>query len=327
MSLYESLLRPVLFGLDAETAHELGMKAIRSGLLSVPEVTHPSLERKLFGVSFRNPVGLAAGFDKNAVAVDHWHKLGFGFVEVGTITKHPQPGNPKPRLFRLPADKGLINRLGFNNEGAEAVASRLSKSSPQIPLGINLGKSKVTELAEAAEDYAYSFKLLRQFGAYFVVNVSSPNTPGLRALQEKGPLTQILWRLREIDGSAPLFVKIAPDLEPEALQEIVEVAVQFDLAGLIATNTTLSRERLTADPKQEGGLSGAPLRERADSVLKSLRALCPPEMTLIGVGGIVTQEDAKRKMDLGASLIQVYSGWVYNGPDFATKLCGGLIKP
>lgn len=318
-----NLLRSLLFTLDPETAHNLALAAVAKGAVRAPQI---SLPVSAFGVTFPNPVGLAAGFDKNGIALNQWRQLGFGFVEVGTVTRHAQPGNPKPRMFRLPESKAIINRLGFNNEGADALAQRLERADPGIPVGINLGKSKITPLEEAAEDYAYSFQRLRAYGQYFVVNVSSPNTPGLRSLQDKGPLTKILWRLREIDAHAPLLVKIAPDLDESGLEDVLEVARDFQLAGLIATNTTLRRDVLPRDPQIEGGLSGAPLRDRADEVLGYLRKHGPEDLTLIGVGGIMNGQDARRKRALGAQLVQVYSGWVYGGPRFIPELVTALSE-
>lgn len=324
MSLYHSLLRPLLFRMDPERAHDLALRAISAGFVRSAPVDSGNLARTLFGVRFPNPVGLAAGFDKNAFAIDAWKGLGFGYVEVGTVTRHAQPGNPKPRLFRYPADRAVINRFGFNNEGADAIAARLEKASPQIPVGINIGKSKVTPLEDAAEDYAYSFRRLREFGDYFVVNVSSPNTPGLRSLQEKGPLTKILWGLKEIDGRKPLFVKIAPDLTLGEIDDVIDVVQSMELTGMILTNTTTSRDGLSADPSEEGGLSGAPLRPLADETLRYVREQASPDLVLIGVGGIMSAADAREKFRLGASLVQCYTGWIYGGPSFASDLCRNL---
>jgi dihydroorotate dehydrogenase len=324
MSLYQALIRPLMFSLDAEAAHNLALGIIARGWARGSSCGRGDLKRTLFGVEFPHPVGLAAGFDKNGAALARWKKLGFGFVEVGTVTRHAQPGNPKPRMFRLLSERGIINRLGFNNEGADALARRLDEAQAGIPVGVNLGKSKVTPLEEAAEDYAYSYRLLKDKGDYFVVNVSSPNTPGLRQLQDRDALTRILWRLKEIDAGKPLFVKIAPDLSDEALAEVVEAAIDLQLTGLIATNTTLDRTVLPRDPGQDGGLSGAPLTKRADNVLQRVKSLAGDQLTLIGVGGIMSPEDAQRKLDLGASLVQVYSGWVYGGPGFVSELVRGL---
>lgn len=324
MGFYASVVRPLAFIVDPERIHELAMGLIRRGLIRSLPFTDQRLRQTFFGVDFPNPLGLAAGFDKNAVALGHWHRLGFGFVEAGTVTALAQPGNPRPRLFRLPADRALINRLGFNNDGAEAVAERIAVARPVIPVGINLGKSRVTELDNAVEDYAASFRLLHRHGAYMVVNVSSPNTPGLRTLQDRGPLTDILQALKAIAPEKPLFVKVAPDLEFDALDDLLKVCLDAGCTGLIATNTTLSREGLSADPHEAGGLSGVPLAARSDAVLTHL-ARASSSMILMGVGGIFTADDLYRKISLGAHLAQVYTGWVYGGPSFVPRLLRGLV--
>lgn len=332
MSLYESVLRPMMFTLDPETAHETAMGFLKRGVLKARAFDNPVLHQTLFGVAFRNPLGLAAGFDKNGLVLDYWHQLGFGFVEAGTVTYHPQLGNDKPRMFRLPEDKALINRLGFNNDGARAFATRIAEAKPRIPVGINLGKSRVTELADAAKDYQESFRLLHNFGSYFVVNVSSPNTPGLRSLQEKGPLLEILAAMREVDTARPIFIKVAPDLELTALDEVVEVARESEATGLIATNTTLDRPNLlnTRNAHEAGGLSGMPLREKANGVLRHLYKACGQEMVLMGVGGIFTGADVYEKIRLGAHLTQLYTGWVYGGqhmvPDALAELVSLMAK-
>lgn len=320
---YEAL-RALLFRLDPEVAHEWAMTALQKGLIRARPCIQDPVE--VFGVRFPNRLGLAAGFDKNGVAISAWSKLGFGHVEVGTVTRHPQPGNPKPRLFRYPASRALINRMGFNNDGADALARRLETAPRTILIGVNLGKSKVTELDDAPGDYAYSFKLLAPLADYVVVNVSSPNTPGLRSLQEKGPLTRILWALRELDEHKPLLVKLAPDLEPSALDDLLELADDFRLSGLVATNTTLSREGLPTDPAQAGGLSGAPLQPKADQVLDYLHR-ARPDLPLIGVGAVLEPEDARRKLALGATLVQAYTGFVYGGPDWPSKIAAALADP
>jgi dihydroorotate dehydrogenase len=324
--LYDSLIRPLAFVLDPETAHNLAMSLVRRGMIRAKPLTDSRLRQTLFGADFANPLGLAAGFDKNAIAVDHWHSLGFGYAELGTTTFHAQPGNPSPRLFRLPEHRALINRMGFNNDGAVAVAARLSRSKPQLPIGINLGKSKVTELEKAPEDYRSSFELLRSFGCYFVINVSSPNTPGLRSLQEKGPLLEIIGAIRSVDATMPLFVKVAPDLEFVALDEVVEVAVETKLTGLIATNTTVSREGVSGQHSSEaGGLSGAPLKARSNEVLSHLFKSCPSQMVLIGVGGIFSGSDLFEKIACGAHLAQLYTGWIYGGPSTVPRILGELL--
>ena len=322
MGFYNGALRPLLFRMDPESAHDLAFKALEKGTVSAKTFESPLFEQEFFGVKFPNPLGLAAGFDKNARAVPHWHKLGFGSVEVGTVTWHAQPGNPKPRLFRLPEDQALINRMGFNNDGAEKVASRLWGLKPAIPIGINLGKSKVTPLEEAANDYQLSFRALKDFGAYFVVNVSSPNTPGLRSLQERGPLAEIFSAIRSVDDTKPLFVKVAPDLEFTALDEVIDVAREHHLTGIIATNTTISRGGVSADAphrNEAGGLSGRPLWHLSNKVLKHLYQACGQEMILIGVGGIFTGQDLYDKIACGAHLCQVYTGWIYSGPQMAPR--------
>ncbi|MBI5707207.1 MAG: quinone-dependent dihydroorotate dehydrogenase [Armatimonadetes bacterium] len=320
MDLYGSLLKPLAFRCDPEFAHEAGLALIASGAFRSRKHEDPRLAQTLFGVHFSNPIGLAAGFDKNAVAADRWEDFGFGFAELGTVTYLQQPGNPGPRLFRIPEEEALINRMGFNNQGAQAMAQRLSASQPAIPIGINLGKSKITELKDAPRDYQRSFKRLHTLGDYFVVNVSSPNTPGLRALQEKGPLLDILSSMKEVDATRPLFVKVAPDLEHSALDQVIEVAHEANLTGLIATNTTLRRDVLRRDPQLEGGLSGKPITRLANDFMRHLFSSCEREMILIGVGGIGSGKDAYERVCSGAHLCQVYTGWVYGGPDTAVRI-------
>lgn len=319
MGFYESVIRPALFALEPETAHNLGLWAVSQGLVRVAR-RETSTSKIVFGVHFPNPIGLAAGFDKNGVALEQWKELGFGFVEIGTVTQHPQPGNPKPRLFRLPHDRALINRMGFNNDGADALARRLQEANAGIPVGINIGKSKVTALEDAHLDYAYSMRLLAPFADYVVVNVSSPNTPGLRGLQERGPLLKILTSLREIDAKKPLLVKVAPDLDDEGIESVVSVVETLGLTGFVATNTTLSREGLTHDPGEAGGLSGAPLQSKSNRVLEQIRRLCDPTRVVVGVGGVMTGADVVAKLDLGADLVQIYTGWVYGGPQMVSEL-------
>lgn len=324
-AIYESL-RPLLFRCDAEKVHHLAMSAIAKGFMRGTPYSNPSLEKSLFGVTFPNPVGLAAGFDKDGLALNQWKTFGFGFIEVGTVTRHPQAGNPKPRLFRLPEHKAVINRMGFNNAGADALLARLQTAQPGIPLGINIGKSKITSLEEAHEDYAYSFRLLREHGDYFAVNVSSPNTEGLRSLQDKDSLTKIISEIKAIDDQKPLFVKIAPDLTESALDEILQVASDLQLTGLIATNTTISRDMLPQDPQILGGLSGAPVKEKSLAVLRFLKSNAPPTLHLIGVGGILNPLDAQERLKSGADLIQIYSGWIYNRPSFPAEIARHLAE-
>jgi dihydroorotate dehydrogenase len=352
--LYRHLLRSALFaaGRDPETIHEqvLGMLAFAShspALIRAIAIAaslgwweRRGLERSVFGLRFPNPVGLAAGFDKNAVAVPALAALGFGFVEVGTVTQHAQPGNPRPRLFRLPADEALINRMGFNNAGARAVAIRLAAMPPvAVPLGVSLGKSRVTPLEDAAEDYLASLDLLYPYGDYFAVNVSSPNTPGLRQLQERDHLDALLRalqaRLRELatrDGLAtpkPLLVKLAPDLDEMALDEIVEAALAHKVSGLIAVNTTLGRSGLSPSVppelrSQAGGLSGRPLHGRAVAVVRHLHHAAGRRLPIIGCGGIASPDDARRMLDAGATLLQLYTGFIYEGPLVARRLATAL---
>jgi dihydroorotate dehydrogenase len=323
VTLFESAVRPVLFRLgggDAETAHEFTLKRLaglggpaRAVLRRRYAVAAPV---DVFGVRFPNPVGLAAGMDKNGVALPAWPALGFGFVEVGTVTAHAQPGNDRPRLFRLRDSEAIINRMGFNNGGAAALAARLDALGPLgVPLGISLGKSKVTPLDEAVEDYLASYQLLRPYADYIAVNVSSPNTPGLRTLQDKAHLSGLLDALV---GKTPVLVKIAPDLTEPAVAELLEVCLAHGAAGIIATNTTLARDGLAASDQpratEAGGLSGRPLTERARKVVHFVHQETGGRLPIIGVGGVVDPDDASRLFDAGASLVQLYSGFIYRGP-------------
>jgi dihydroorotate dehydrogenase len=339
-------LRPLLYRLDAERAHDLvfsGLTAcewllVRRGRAPQPW-THPALVQQLWNLTFPNPVGLAAGFDKDARTPHVWPLLGFGFAELGTITAEAQPGNPRPRLFRLPRDRALINRMGFNNAGADAVAQRLARTQghiqSSIPIGINLGKSRVTPLDAAADDYVRSLRKLFAFASYVVINVSSPNTPGLRDLQAEEQLTALLAALvRENAALAaatrqpprPLLIKLAPDLADEALATIVQVARDGGAAGLVATNTTIRRDGLTTPIAEAGGLSGAPLRERATTVIRTLHRLAGTTLPIIGVGGIFTAADAYAKIRAGASLVQLYTGMIFEGPRLASRIAHGLVE-
>lgn len=331
MDSYTSLIRPLLFSLDAEKAHHLAMSALACGA-RCPALLRmtvggriPNNRRTVAGIEFPNPVGLAAGMDKNGVALPAWEALGFGFIEVGTITALPQPGNPKPRLFRFPELQGLINRLGFNNEGVEAVAARLEKLHasgrwPRIPIGVNIGKSKVTPAEEAHRDYLASFKRLQGLGDYVVINVSSPNTPGLRDLQSSEALRRIIRTLRDWEGASrrPLFVKVAPDLAEEDLVALVQLAEEEQLAGLIATNTTLDHSAIPAAHDQTGGLSGAPLRSRSLAALRTIRQ--QTKLPVIACGGISDADSAQERFAAGADLLQVYTAFVYQGPALLRKL-------
>lgn len=345
---YSSLVRPLLFRLDPERAHEMSIAALGLAAPVMGRVARPPdgggrLSQEILGLRFPNPVGLAAGFDKRARAVPAWPALGFGFAEVGTITALAQPGNPKPRIHRLPADRALINRLGFNNGGAEATAQTLARWRRRgllgrAPLGINLGKSKVTEPEDAPADYARSLELLWSFADYVTVNVSSPNTPGLRDLQAIGPMAEILDAIDAVaermtagraGAAPPVLVKLAPDLAPEDIDAVVDLAVERGLAGVIVTNTTLSRDGLASPPElsaREGGLSGAPLRERSTAIVARVAARAAGRLVVVGVGGIFTADDAWEKLAAGASLVQVYTGFVYGGPMTARAICRGLLE-
>jgi dihydroorotate dehydrogenase len=321
VNLYRQLLRPFFFMLPAEAAHNLAILGLRMtppSLLRAAFGATPQKPTKLFGLTFPNPVGLAAGMDKDASALRAWEALGFGFVEAGTITALAQPGNPKPRCFRYPSQQALINRMGFNNSGASVAAVRLARQKasgrwPRVPVGINIGKSKLTPNEQAASDYATSYKLLLPFGDYFVINVSSPNTPNLRALQDRDSLAEIIRTLKRINNIKPLLVKIAPDLTDEAVRDIAALAESEHLAGLIATNTTLDHSSVPKDSDQQGGLSGTPLRRRSTEVLRIMRSAT--DLPIIASGGIMDTASAHEKLEAGASLIQLYTGFVYHGPE------------
>jgi len=307
--------------LPAEAAHNLAILGLRMtppSLLRAAFGATPQKPTKLFGLTFPNPVGLAAGMDKDASALRAWEALGFGFVEAGTITALAQPGNPKPRCFRYPSQQALINRMGFNNSGASVAAVRLARQKasgrwPRVPVGINIGKSKLTPNEQAASDYATSYKLLLPFGDYFVINVSSPNTPNLRALQDRDSLAEIIRTLKRINNIKPLLVKIAPDLTNEAVRDIAALAESEHLAGLIVTNTTLDHSSVPKDLDQQGGLSGTPLRQRSTEVLRIMRSAT--DLPIIASGGIMDAASAHEKLEAGASLIQLYTGFVYHGPE------------
>ncbi len=311
----------------------LSFAARHKSLCAVTEAFYAASNKpvEVFGLKFPNPVGLAAGMDKFAVALPIWECLGFGFVELGGVTCHAQPGNDKPRMFRAVDDRALINRMGFNNPGADAMAKTLAhwKSSghwPKHPVGMNLGKSKITPLDKAAEDYATSFRLLRDYADFFVVNVSSPNTPNLRQLQDKSALDEILVELQKLNSERkPILVKIAPDLSFEAIDEILELAIQRQLAGIVATNTTITRPQ-SSNPVygQAGGLSGTPLRERSTDIIRHIRKQTVGKLPIIGVGGIFNADDAREKLEAGASLLQIYTGLVYEGPAIVKTIVAGL---
>jgi dihydroorotate dehydrogenase len=332
---YERFVRPLLFALDPETAHHFSLALLRATshldlvVRSLRTFQPAAKPRTVFDVTFPNPIGLAAGFDKNGVALPAWEALGFGFIEIGTVTAKAQPGNEKPRIFRYPGEQALINRLGFNNDGADVVAARLQKLRergrwPQVPVGINIGKSRLTPLEDAAADYRYSFQRLHPFADYITLNISSPNTPGLRSLQRRESLTALLDAVRQENKGVqkPIVVKISPDLRSDELDEIVATCEANQVAGIIATNTTLDHSTIPAGGDQAGGLSGTPLREKSTALVRTLatRSTIP----VIASGGIVDAESAREKMQAGAQLLQVYTGYVYRGPGLLREIAGEL---
>lgn len=347
--MYKHIILPILFRFDAETIHHTVTRLLQIAL-SIPGVSglcrkfyvvdDNRLARTVFGLTFPNPVGMAAGFDKNAELISELSDLGFGFVEIGTVTPRPQPGNPRPRLFRLKADGGLINRMGFNNKGAGPAAERIrhfakNRGNRQVIIGGNIGKNKDTPNEDALTDYLLSFRELFDAVDYFVVNVSSPNTPGLRDLQEREPLTRLLAALqqenRQKPAPKPILLKIAPDLTNGQLDDIIAIVAETGIAGVIATNTTISREGLTTDATTiaqvgAGGVSGKPLRERATDVIRYLHQQSGGSFPIIGVGGIATPADAKEKLAAGASLVQVYTSFIYEGPALAKRINKALIS-
>jgi dihydroorotate dehydrogenase len=345
---YRSLVRRLLFSLPPETAHELALHSLSllrtktlNSFVARRYASGPTLPITRFGLSFENPVGLAAGFDKDGVALPALAALGFGFIEAGTVTFHAQPGNPRPRLFRLPEDKALINRAGFNNSGAAAFAKRVARERPGCVLGVSIGKSKITPLEQATEDYLSSFQLVYDVADYVAVNVSSPNTPQLRELQQSEQLSALLGALQERNRALqekhqrqrpiPLLVKLSPDLTHEDLKTIVDVVVRLQLDGIIATNTTITRDHLATDHARvaavgEGGLSGAPLRAKSTQMVADLYRLTRGQVPIVGVGGIFSPEDAWEKIAAGASLIQLYTGFIYRGPGIAREINEGLTR-
>lgn len=329
-NLYERLVRPFLFLLDPETAHDLAlgilsrMSNVDVALRALQVFRPPSQPKTLFGLTFPNPIGLAAGFDKNAVALPAWAALGFGFIEIGTVTAKPQPGNPRPRIFRYASEQALINRLGFNNDGADIIANRLRKLResgrwPAVPVGVNIGKSKVTPIDQAAEDYLHSFRRLRNFADYVVLNVSSPNTPGLRTLQEEESLSILLSEInRENRTSKPIIVKVAPDLTKPQLEEVIATSEEHGVAAIIATNTTLDHSCIERKRDQTGGLSGAPLQEKSTTLVRAIAGRS--KIPVIASGGVFDAESAREKFAAGAQLIQLYTGFVYRGPGILREI-------
>ena len=319
--IYQRLLRPLLFALDPETAHHFALAFLRTTGPLLPKTTGPISPVSAFGLNFRHRIGLAAGLDKNGVALPAWEALGFSFVEIGTVTAQAQPGNPRPRIFRYPEQNALINRLGFNNDGAEVIANRLAELRnrghwPVIPVGINIGKSRVTLIERAVEDYLFSFRKLRAQADYIALNVSSPNTPGLRELQEGPRLDELLRAINVERGDLPLLVKIAPDVEAAALDEIVSVCEANNISGIIATNTTLDHSAVAHD--EEGGLSGAPLQNKSTVIVRQIAN--KTKIPIVGCGGILDAGSAREKIEAGAKLLQVYTGFIFRGPKLIREI-------
>jgi dihydroorotate dehydrogenase len=332
---YERLVRPLLFAIEPEVAHHFAIACLSASSRFDPILrvlrqfsTEPK-PKNVFGLNFPNPIGLAAGLDKNGVALPAWAALGFGFIEIGTVTAKAQPGNPRPRIFRFPQQRALINRLGFNNDGADAIARRLGKLKrtgrwPAVPVGINIGKSMNTPVTEASADYSYSFECLRDFADYIVLNVSSPNTPGLRELQGAGALADLLRTIAEnnVITRKPIIVKIAPDLAPDELEQIIATCEANNVSAVIATNTTLDHSSIPSDRDQQGGLSGAPLREKSSALVRSIATRS--RIPIIASGGIVDAESAREKFEAGAQLVQIYTGLIYRGPGLLHEIAGAI---
>lgn len=342
--MYKNVIRPLLFLIGPEKVHHLVFRILhikgkvpgfQSLLKAMFRYQHPKLEKEIFGLLFKNPVGLAAGFDKDAKLIDELACFGFGFIEIGTLTPKAQPGNDKPRLFRLPEDQALINRMGFNNGGAFAAVERLKKRKSDVIVGGNIGKNKITPNENAFDDYAQCFETLYDYVDYFVVNVSSPNTPGLRELQEKEPLKKLMQHVIGLSKAKPVYkpvlLKIAPDLTPTQLDDIVEILIQTSTDGVIATNTTISREGLETPLSEiekigNGGLSGKPLTKRSTEIIIYLRSKLGRSFPIIGVGGIMTPNDAIEKLEAGADLVQLYTGFIYEGPGIVSKINKQLTR-
>ena len=342
--MYKLLVRPILFLFDPEKIHDFIFSSIRNlfkipGLKSIVKSSYssnnPKLEKELFGLKFKNPVGLAAGFDKDAKLFNELSAFGFGFIEIGTLTPMSQDGNPKKRMFRLPKDSGLINRMGFNNGGVKEAVERLKRNNSGIIIGGNIGKNKVTPNENAVDDYVICFNELHAHVDYFVVNVSSPNTPNLRALQDKKPLTEILNRLMDLNkeksAQKPILLKIAPDLTDSQLDDIIDIVADTKIDGIISSNTTIARDNLETDNNRlkkigNGGLSGKPLTKRSTEVIRYLAQKSNKAFPIIGVGGIHSAEDALEKLEAGADLVQIYTGFIYEGPSLIKKINKEILK-
>lgn len=342
--MYKSFIKPILFLKNPEDAHyftfswikrTFNLPLIKNIIEGIFDYQNPILEREVFGLHFKNPVGLAAGFDKDAKLIEEMAMLGFGFIEIGTLTPKPQEGNPLPRLFRLPEDEALINRMGFNNGGVEEAIKRLQDVKTDVLIGGNIGKNKLTPNEKAADDYLYCLHALHPYVDYFVVNVSSPNTPNLRELQEKGPLKKLLLAVKEANSRKsrpkPILLKIAPDLTVGQLDDIIEIVIETKIDGVIATNTTTDRSQLNTDASKveaigAGGVSGKVLAKRSTEVIRYLSSQSNNAFPIIGVGGIFSAQDAIDKLEAGASLVQVYTGMVYEGPGLVKKINKGLVK-
>ena len=342
--MYKSILRPIFFSFDPEKIHHFVFKVIKisnkiPGVSAINRsiycVEDPKLERELFGLKFKNPVGIAAGFDKNAVLYNELEHYGFGFLEIGTVTPKAQEGNPKPRLFRLKADQGLINRMGFNNNGAHATAANLKNKKTKLIIGGNIGKNTATPNESALEDYIFNFEVLHDHVDYFVVNVSCPNVKNLTKLQDTDFLMELLGKLKEINSTKekpkPILLKIAPDLNESQLDEIIEIVAETNIDGVVATNTSTSREGLKT-PKEEvdrignGGLSGLPVKERSTEVIRYLATKSNKAFPIIGVGGIHSAQDALEKIEAGADLVQIYTGFIYEGPKLVSAINKAILK-
>lgn len=332
--MYKLFIRPIFFLFDPEDVHHFVFNLLKMicripGMTSLFRIIWKTKNKEVhkMGLVFPNPVGLAAGFDKDARLYNELASFGFGFIEIGTLTPKPQPGNDKPRMFRIPSAKALINRMGFNNDGVQAAVKRL-KGKHQVIIGGNIGKNKITDNENAIEDYLICFNELFDHVDYFVINVSSPNTPGLRALQEKEPLLALLNAVQKENNKRskpkPVLLKIAPDLTFEQIEEVIEIVKSSGLTGIVATNTTISREGILSSEKfaaESGGLSGQPVRKKSTDIIRYIRERAGAEMVLIGVGGIFTAADAREKLEAGADLVQVYTGFIYEGPSIVSKIC------